>query len=190
MYINTVRRQIIEQNSPDADSSVSTSSRRANRRINRLISRRKRWGFFLQCGNANCYSVLVGFLNRVVSFVIKSVSSRMKWNVSRLNRSLFLNYGSDQFWGPSSHHFLFLISSLLLVFLSWVRLAREMGNTKFIKLFSSSGIRFAEDVRLWFTATSNALLRHLLVSKTTSAAILLLISCQASTRLNTKTPVV
>ena len=36
LSINSVRRRIMDQNSSEADSSVSTSSRRANRRINRL----------------------------------------------------------------------------------------------------------------------------------------------------------
>ena len=87
-----------------------------------------------------------------------------------LIRSLFLNCDSHQFWRPSSHHFLFLISSLLLVFLSWARLAREKGNMKFIKLFSGSNMRLTEDILLWYTAISNAVLLDF-INKATRAAI-------------------
>ena len=87
-----------------------------------------------------------------------------------INSKSFLNCDSDQFWRPSSHHFLFLISSLLLVFLSWARLAREKGNMKFIKLFSGSNMRLTEDILLWYTAISNAVLLDF-INKATRAAI-------------------
>ena len=55
-----------------------------------------------------------------------------------------------QFWRPSSDNVLFLISCLLLVFLSWVRFRRGKGNMKVIKLSSLSSMHLTEDILLTY----------------------------------------
>lgn len=84
------------------------------------------------------WKTVVCFLQWIIQLqMMENDSSRMKWKACPFNTlTLSLNSDSNKFWRRSSHYFLFLISSLLIVFLCWAGLAIENGNMKFIELFS------------------------------------------------------